>query len=110
MRPPISLPKIKKYNAVESFFNEVVDKVILASGYDKYEVGVDPGKNLFVNVEIFKQIQYSSLVIIDLTGVRPNCCIEFGYALGLHKKILLLAAKGTKLPWDINSIKYTIKK
>jgi nucleoside 2-deoxyribosyltransferase len=57
-----------------------------------------------MNVEIFKEIDESSLVVADLTRMRPNCVMELAYALGQGKKVIITAANGTTLPFDINAI------
>ena len=42
----------------------------------------------------------ASLVVIDLTGMRPNCTMELGYALGRHRRVVISAKIGTKLIFD----------
>jgi len=58
----------------------------------------------FMNVEIFRLLHRAALVIVDLSGVRPNCMMELGYALGRHRRYLLSAMKGTQLPFDPDKI------
>jgi hypothetical protein len=52
----------------------------------------------FMNVEIFAGLHRGGLVVVDLTGVRPNCTMELGYALGRRRRYVISAEKGTKLP------------
>lgn len=85
---------------MEQYFRNIVDDVIDICGYEKFESGVDLASEPFLNEEIFQNLHYSSLAVVDLTGVRPNCCLELGYALGQKKKFILLAKKCTKLPFD----------
>jgi hypothetical protein len=54
----------------------------------------------FMNVEIFAGLHRGGLVVVDLTGVRPNCTMELGYALGRRRRYVISAEKGTKLPFD----------
>ncbi len=89
---------------VEDFFRNVVDEVVETSGYQRFESGLDPSHEAFLNEEIFQNLHYSALAIVDLTGIRSNCCIEFGYALGQKKKFILMAKKCTKLPFDTKMI------
>ena len=35
----------------------------------------------FINVGIFENLHFSSVAVVDVTGERPNCFIELGYAL-----------------------------
>lgn len=92
------------FGDVQDYFRNVVDPVILDSGYERYEAGTTDSYEAFMNVEIFDNLHHSSLVIVDVTGLRPNCFIELGYALGRGKKTIILAREKTKLPWDISSI------
>lgn len=91
---------VTEFEAVEKFFRNVVDEVIDLCGYERFECGLDASKEPFLNLEIFQNLHYSSLAIVDLTGIRPDCCLELGYALGQKKKVIIMAQKGTKLPFD----------
>jgi hypothetical protein len=89
---------------VENFFRKVVDPVVQNMNYHIKEMGRAETDEAFINIEIFKEINNSSIVIADLSGLRPNCFMEFGYAFGLTKKVLLTAKEGTKLPFDSSAI------
>jgi hypothetical protein len=88
------------YLAVESFFRDVVDHVVSERGYTMVEMGRGKPEAAFMNVEIFAALHRASLVIIDLTGMRPNCTMELGYALGRRRRVVLSAKTGTKLIFD----------
>jgi len=94
----------KEYQLVESFFRNVVDPVVQKLQYSIKDMGVSDVKSAFLNIEIFHELHNSSIVIADITGLRPNCFIEAGYAFGLNKKVILTAQKGTKLPFDPSAI------
>lgn len=96
--------KLPEFNAVERFFRNVIDPAIKDSGYERFEMGIETSHEPFLNVEIFQTLHCSSLVIADLTGLRPNCFMELGYALGLNNKVIMTAKEGTKLPFDSASI------
>ncbi len=53
-----------------------------------------------MNVAIFESLHFSSLAMVDVTGERPNCFIELGYALGTGNRVLVTAEEGTPLPFD----------
>ncbi len=93
-------PAHPKFVAVESFFREVVDSVIQEAGMTRIEVGTDKSEHAFINVAIFESLHFSSLAIVDVTGERPNCFIELGYALGTGNRVLVTAEDGTQLPFD----------
>lgn len=85
---------------VEQFFRDIVDAVVVERGYTPYEMGQGGAESAFMNVEIFERLHRAGLVIVDLTGVRPNCTMELGYALGRRRRIVISAKKGTRLPFD----------
>jgi hypothetical protein len=93
-------PKVEDYLDVEDYFRNVVDPVVRDLGYAKAEMGEIEAEEAFMNVEIFSRIHHAALVVVDLTGVRPNCTMELGYAFGRLKHVVLTARDGTKLPFD----------
>lgn len=94
----------KEYQLVEDFFRNVVDPVVQKLQYSIMDMEISDVKSAFLNVEIFRELHNSSIVIADLSGLRPNCFFEMGYAFGLNKKVLLTAIKGIKLPFDPSAI------
>jgi hypothetical protein len=96
--------KMIEFPAVEFFFREIVDATIEKICYRRLEVGTDRAEHGFMNVDIFQQLHYSALAIIDVTGERPNCFIELGYALGRGIPVIVTAKEGTILPFDQNAI------
>jgi hypothetical protein len=96
--------KSPDFAEVERFFRNIVDTVLSASGYRHYEMGKDASTEPFLNVEIFKRLNHSSLVIADLTGLRADCFMEMGYAFGQAKKVIVTAREGTTLPFDSHAI------
>lgn len=88
------------YNAVERFFRDVVDQVVVERGFTPREMGRDKPEAAFMNVEIFTGIHRARLVVVDLTGMRPNCTMELGYALARRRRIVISARKGTRLIFD----------
>jgi hypothetical protein len=89
---------------VETFFRQVVDSVVADLGYERVEMGTDDTKRAFMNVEIFESLHYASAVVVDVTGLRPNCFIELGYALGREHRTIVTAQEGTSLPFDEQAI------
>jgi hypothetical protein len=92
--------KLPEFGEVERFFRDVVDHVVKSAGYERFEMGKEASREPFLNVEVFQAIYSSSLVIVDLTGLRNDCLTELGYALGLGKKAIITAQEGTHLPFD----------
>ncbi len=94
----------KDYQLVEGFFRSVVDPVVQKLQYSIMDMGISDINSAFLNTEIFHELNNSSIVIADISGLRPNCFMEVGYAFGLNKKVLLTALKGTNLPFDPSAI------
>ena len=56
-----------------------------------------------IDQEIFAKLHRSSVVLADITGARPNCFLELGYALGRGLPTMVTARKGASLPFDITT-------
>ena len=89
---------------VETFFRQVVDPVVVDLGYERIEMGTDDSRRGFMNVEIFESLHYAAAIVVDVTGLRPNCFIELGYALGREHRTIVSAQDGTVLPFDEQAI------
>lgn len=89
-----------QFSEVERFFREVVDPVMTEREFTPYEMGQGKPERAFMNVEIFEALHRAGLVVVDLTGVRPNCTMELGYALARRRRVVISAQKGTQLPFD----------
>jgi len=94
----------RDYRNVQRFIDQVVKPIMEDTGYRSYEVGLNEMDKAFLNVEIFEKLRSSSLVVADLTGLRPNCFMEMGYAFGRNIRTIVTAKKGTKLPFDTSAI------
>jgi len=95
---------IVEFADVEKFFREVVDTTVQELGYRRVEMGTDASRYSLMNVEIFETLHYARMVIVDVTGYRPNCFIELGYALGRGNRVIVTAKSGTTLPFDQQAI------
>jgi hypothetical protein len=92
------------FERVEAFFRRVVDPVVTAAGFERIEMGTDRTRHGFMNVDIFESLHFASVAVVDITGVRPNCFIELGYALGRALRVIVTAEEGTTLPFDQGAI------
>lgn len=97
-------PEHEAYERVERFFRDVVDPVIENRGLTRVDLGTDRVESGFINVEVFQRLHQSTVAIVDVTGERPNCFIELGYALARRIRVLCTAERGTRLPFDQNAI------
>ena len=66
--------------------------------YVRADEVVGPG---LVIGDIVREIATSQLLIADITPANPNVYFEVGYGIALGKPTILLAKKGTPLPFDV---------
>jgi hypothetical protein len=98
-------PANPEFTAVQEFFDAVVRSVVEDEFGFKLTVvdGKSPYEYNRIDQEIFERLHRSSVVVADITGERPNCFLELGYALGRSLPILLLGKAGIKHPFDLVS-------
>ena len=94
------------YGDVQDYFDTVVEPIIEGElGYKLVVVdGRQPYDHPRIDQEIFAKLHRSSVVIADITGMRPNCFLELGYALGRGLPTMLMAKKGSEHPFDIYTL------
>jgi hypothetical protein len=99
-------PGHSDYPDVEAFFSEVVRPIVERElGYKLIVVdGAQQFEYARMDQEIFEKLHRSSVVIADITGARPNCFIELGYALGRRLPTMLTVKEGSAHPFDIYSV------
>ena len=99
-------PDHENFAAVQEFFDTVVEPVL--EGDLGYTLTVVDGKKAYehsrIDQEIFARLHRSSVVIADITGARPNCFLELGYALGRGLPTMLTAKEGSNHPFDIYTL------
>ena len=95
-----------EFNVVDTFYQEVAKSFVEDElGYKLVVIdGKQPYEYARIDEEIFRKLHRSSFVIADLTGSRPNCYLELGYALGRGLKTMVTAKAGTKHPFDITTL------
>ena len=97
-------PASESFADVEWFFRSVVDPVVQERGFERVELGTDPQRAGFINAEIFTELHYASVAVVDMTEQRPNCAVELGYALARGHLLLLTAGAGERLPFDVDKL------
>jgi hypothetical protein len=91
---------LEEYPPVEKFFRDIIDPTVLSLGLEPLQMGIGPNEYAWMNQAIFDSLHHSEVVVVDLTGLRPNCFMELGYALGNAQRVIITARKGTNLPFD----------
>lgn len=79
--------------------------------------GTHTGGTYPIHQEMYRAIAENDIILIDMSGVRPNVCIEAGYALEQHKADRLIFIfestqqttnnrAFTQPPFDLSTFKY----
>jgi nucleoside 2-deoxyribosyltransferase len=89
---------------VEKFFRETVDTLVIELGYKPLQMGIGKNEFAWMNQAIFDSLHHSGVVIVDVTGLRPNCFMELGYALGHGQRVILTAHNATNISFDAAAI------
>ena len=92
--------KLPEYAAVERFFRRAVDPFVEELGYKPCQMGIGKNEFAWMNQAIFDTLHHGSVVLVDLTALRPNCFMELGYALGNKQRFFVTAQEGTSFPFD----------
>ncbi len=77
----------------------------VCKGFD-YEAKRVDESNLLKRIipEITRQVRQSAFVIADVTEQKANVFYELGFADGIGKEVILVAQKGTEVPFDITDV------
>ena len=78
---------------MEAFFRNTVDPFVTDLGYAPCQMGVGKNDFAWMNQAIFDTLHHSAVVLVDLTGIRPNCFMELGYALGNNQRVIVTCAR-----------------
>jgi len=97
-------PDVKNYQAVEDHFREVVGPVLEGLDYRVIDLGIARQEAAWMNAEIFEQLDRAALVYCDLTGQRPNCYTELGYALGNQQRVIISAHTDEGIAFDTDKL------
>ena len=84
----------------DDVYHDVVKEVSKDYGVNVLRADEVNGPGLIVG-DIAREISTAQLVIADITPTNANVYFEVGYALALGKPTILLARKGTSLPFDV---------
>lgn len=75
------------------------------------DMGTQTGGTFPIHAKMYEAIASADIILVDLSGIRPNVCIEAGFALRHHEKNRLIfmfqptAAHGS-VPFDLNTFRY----
>ena len=89
------------YNDV---YFEVIKTVCHEEKIDVLRIDEESGPGLIMQ-DITREIHESKIIIADISPVNANVFYEVGFAHALNKPTILIAEKGTKLPFDVSSFR-----
>jgi len=91
---------------VDDQFEGVVKPIV--EGELGYSLTVVDGRQGYdrprIDQEIFAKLQRSRLVLADLTGERPNCFLEAGFAMGRQLPTVIMCKKGGATHFDLKTV------
>jgi hypothetical protein len=88
-------------NPYNAFYSEVVRPICKEFQIDSLRADETYGPGLII-ADVAKQITEARLVVAEITPANPNVYYEVGYAHALNKPTILIAEKGTQLPFDVS--------
>ena len=73
--------------------------------------GSQQGGTFPIHEQMYAALQANDIIMVDLTGCRPNVCVEAGYALRHHEKnrLLFIFQPNTQfrsVPFDLSTFRY----
>jgi hypothetical protein len=86
------------YNEV---YSEVIKSICDEEHIDVTRIDEEAGPGMIIQ-DITRAIREAKVVIADISPVNANVFYEVGFAHALNKPTILLAEKGTKLPFDVS--------
>lgn len=91
---------LAEYPSVEEFFRKTADPLVRELGYEPLQMGIGKNEFVWMNQAIFDSLHHSSVALVDLTALRPNCFMELGYALGNKQRVIVSARDDTRISFD----------
>jgi hypothetical protein len=85
----------------DELYEEVIRPACVASQIDVVRADETMGPGLII-ADIVASIEDAKLVIAEVTPANPNVFFEVGYSYAVRKPTILLAEKGTRLPFDVS--------
>jgi hypothetical protein len=75
------------------------------------DMGTRKGGTFPIHPKMYEAISSADIILIDLSGVRPNVCVEAGYALNHHERNRLIfifqpTKNAKKVPFDLDTFRY----
>jgi nucleoside 2-deoxyribosyltransferase len=90
---------------LDSAYKGVIKPII--NSYDYHPLRIDEIQDSGrITDEIVEEISKSRIVLADLSGERPNCYYEAGFAHALGKEMIFTIKKGTAIHFDLSGYRF----
>ena len=84
-------------------YKAAVEQVCKEAGFEAVRTDSRPAANTHQIIDaIHDHIQTCGFVVADLTNERPNVYYEIGYAMGLHKNLIITSKKDVTVHFDLH--------
>lgn len=89
--------------AIRRHIDGIIDQAIIPAIGDEFEIKVAHREYEIgsINDRVIQSVCNSDLVVANLTGLNPNVMFEIAIRYSFGKPAIVIAEKGTKLPFDI---------
>ena len=85
----------------DELYGEVISPVCAEMGVDAYRAD-DIYRPGVIIQDIIQGLVEANVIIAEITPTNANVFYELGYAHALKKPVILLAERGTALPFDVS--------
>jgi nucleoside 2-deoxyribosyltransferase len=90
---------------LDSAYEGVIKPVVKKFKYSPLRIDeIEDGRS--ISDQILSELACSEIVLADLTGERPNCYYEAGFAHAMGKEIVFTIKKGSALHFDIAGYRF----
>ncbi|HDH08719.1 MAG TPA: hypothetical protein ENG96_04490 [Gammaproteobacteria bacterium] len=100
-RRPVAFVVMQFSSPYNELYSEVVHPICNEFNIQCKHADETYGPGVIIN-DIIRQITESRLVIAEISPANANVYYEVGYAHAQNKPTILIAEKGTKLPFDVS--------
>ncbi len=98
---PIGEPGSEVFTKAMGLIKSVIKPVLLENGFFPLPAN-DIASAGSINKQVIEHVVNDELVIANLTGFNPNVMYELAIRHSYKKKVIIMAEKGPKLPFDVN--------
>ena len=90
---------------LDSAYEGVIKPIVKKHKYRPIRIDdiQDSGK---ITDQIIEEISRSEIVLADLSGERPNCYYEAGFAHAIGKKMIFTIRKDTLIHFDLSAYRF----